>query len=67
MSVNRGVDKEDVVHMYNGILICHKKEQNYHDNTHVWSYILTHSQKYRAPDTLVTLMNLYVEFQVENV
>ena len=61
------MDKEDVVHIYNGILISHKKEQNYHDNTHVWSYTLMHSQKYRATDTLITLMNLYVEFQVENV
>ena len=67
MPVNRVMDKEDVVHIYNGILISHKKEQNYHDNTHVWSYTLMHSQKYRATDTLITLMNLYVEFQVENV
>ena len=22
------MDKEDVVHIYNGILLCHKKEQN---------------------------------------
>ena len=67
MSIKRGMDK-DVVHIYNGILISHKKEQNYHDDhTHVWSYTLTHSQKYRAPDTLLTLMDLYVEFQVENV
>ena len=28
MPINRGMDKEDVVHMYNGILINHKKEQN---------------------------------------
>ena len=28
MSVNRGVDKEDVIHIYNGILLSHKKEQN---------------------------------------
>ena len=28
MSINRGMDKEDVVHMYNGILLNHKKEQN---------------------------------------
>ena len=67
MPVNRVMDKEDVVHIYNGILISHKKEQNDHDNTHVWSYTLMHSQKYRATDTLITLMNLYVEFQVENV
>ena len=26
MSVNIGMDKEDVVHMYNGILLSHKKE-----------------------------------------
>ena len=28
MSINRGMDKEDVVHMYNEILLSHEKEQN---------------------------------------
>ena len=28
MSVNRGMDKEDVLHIYNGILLSHYKEQN---------------------------------------
>ena len=28
MSINRGMDKEDVVHIYNGILFSHKKEWN---------------------------------------
>ena len=28
MSIDRGMDKEDVVHMQNGILLIHKKEQN---------------------------------------
>ena len=28
MSFNRGMNKEDVVHIYNGILLSHKKEQN---------------------------------------
>ena len=28
MSINRGMDKEDVVHIYNGILLSHKKEQS---------------------------------------
>ena len=28
MSINRGMDKEDVVHIYNGILLRRKKEQN---------------------------------------
>ena len=28
MCINRGMDKEDVVHIYNGILLSHKKEQN---------------------------------------
>ena len=26
MSINRGMDKEDVVHIYNGILLSHKNE-----------------------------------------
>ena len=29
MSINRGMDKEDVVHMHNGILLSHEKEQNW--------------------------------------
>ena len=29
MSTNRGMDKEDVVHIYNGILLSHIKEQNW--------------------------------------
>ena len=29
MSTDRWMDKEDVVHMYNGILLGHKKEQNW--------------------------------------
>ena len=28
MYIHRGLDKEDVVHKYNGILLNHKKEQN---------------------------------------
>ena len=27
MFINRGVDKEDVVHVYNGILLRHKKNE----------------------------------------
>ena len=28
MSINRGMDKEDLVHIHNGILLCHKQEEN---------------------------------------
>ena len=28
MSINRGMDKQDVVNIYNGILLCHSKEGN---------------------------------------
>ena len=28
MSIDRRTDKEDMVHIYNGILLSHKKEQN---------------------------------------
>jgi len=28
MSINKGMDKEDVVHIYKGILLSHKNEQN---------------------------------------
>ena len=27
MSIDRGMDKEDVVHIYNAILLCHKKNE----------------------------------------
>ena len=29
MPVDRGMDKEDVVHMFSGILLSHNKEQNW--------------------------------------
>ena len=29
MSINREMDKEDVVHTYKGILLSHEKEQNW--------------------------------------
>ena len=29
MSINRGTDKEEVVHIYNGIVLSHKKERNW--------------------------------------
>ena len=29
MFINRGMDKEDVVHIYNGILLSHNKEWNW--------------------------------------
>ena len=28
MEINRGMDKDDVGHIYNGILFSHKKEQD---------------------------------------
>ena len=28
MSINRGMDKEDVAHIYNGTPLTHKKERN---------------------------------------
>ena len=28
MSIDRGIDKEDMIHTYNGILLSHKKEWN---------------------------------------
>ena len=28
MSIDRGVDKEDVVYIHNGIVLSHKKERN---------------------------------------
>ena len=28
MSINRGMDKEDVLHSHNRILLSHKEEQN---------------------------------------
>ena len=28
MSISRGMDKEDVMHIYNGVLLSHRKELN---------------------------------------
>ena len=36
MSINKWMDKEDIVHIYNGILLSHKKEWNYA----IWSCII---------------------------
>ena len=41
MSINR-VDKEDVVHIYNGVLLSHKKEQNGHEEPRGKMGINTH-------------------------
>ena len=35
MSIDRGMDKEDMVHIQNGILLSHKKEQN----NAIWSNV----------------------------
>ena len=29
MPINRRINKEDVVHIYNGILLSHRKEENW--------------------------------------
>ena len=29
MPIDRQMDKQDVVHIYNGVLLSHKKEQNW--------------------------------------
>ena len=51
MSINRGMDKEEVVHIYNGILLSHKKELNsaicrhmdrIRDRHSEWSKLETH-------------------------
>ena len=38
MSINRWMDKEDVVHMYNGILLSHDKEWN-NAICNMWMYL----------------------------
>ena len=37
MSINRRMDKEDVVHIYNGILLSHKKNEIFHLQQHEWT------------------------------
>ena len=36
MSINRGMDQEDEVHICNGILLIHKKEPNEMQFTAIW-------------------------------
>ena len=43
MSINRGVDKEDVVHVHNEVLFSHKKERN----NGIWGNMDGH-RKYHA-------------------
>ena len=39
MSIDRGVNKEDVVHMHNGILMkLDSERQTSYDITYVWNY-----------------------------
>ena len=41
MSTDRWMDEEEVVHIYNGILLSHKKEQNgviYRDTDRQWQW-----------------------------
>ena len=37
MSISRGMDKEDVVYMYNGILLSHQKMKSCHLQQRGWS------------------------------
>ena len=67
MSIDRGTDKEDVVHIYNGILLSHKKEWNNaicsnmdgHRDYHAkWSQ--TEKEEYHI------IAHLYVESNLKN-
>ena len=60
MSINRGMDKEDVVHMHKGILLSHKKE-------HIWvsynkleaAYYTEHSKSDRERYIYCILTHIY--------
>ena len=57
MSINRGMAKESVVHIYNGILLSHKKEWNCAickdaDRPRHWHTV---SQKEKNQHTIVSL------------
>ena len=61
MSINRALDKEDVVYTYNGILFSHKKEEN-RPFAEMWIYLETVIQR-EVSQTVKTkyhlLMHLY--------
>ena len=44
MSINRGMDKEDVVHIYHGILLSHTKERNWVICTEMDEPIVCHTE-----------------------
>ena len=41
MSIHRGMEKEDVVHIYNETLLSHKKEQDIMPVAATWMYLET--------------------------
>jgi len=52
------MDKEEVVHIYNGILLSHKKELN--------SAICRHMDRIRDCQTHIVLNHLYVECKIND-
>ena len=63
MSIDRWMDKEDVIHIYNGILLSHKKEWN-NAIAATWmdlEIIILSEVRQRKPNII---FNLYVESEI---
>jgi len=62
MSINRWKDKENVVYMYSGILLSHKKNKKCHLQQHGWTWRLSQSVKVSQTEKKnIKWYHLYVE------
>ena len=56
MSIDRGMDKEDTVHIYNGMLLNHLKRSNLNQITYNYTVEVTNS--FKGLDLIECLKNL---------
>ena len=61
MSINRGMDKEDLVHMYNGILLSHKNNEIMSFATTWMGLEIIILSEVRQRKTNIIFYQLYVE------
>ena len=63
MFIDRWMDKEDVVHLYNGILLSHKKEWNNAIRSHIDGFRDYHT-KWHKPERERQMYHLYVKLKI---
>ena len=60
------MDQEDVVHIYNGIPLRHKKEQNYAICSNMDELDILTLSEIRKRETDTILYHLYVESEIQH-